>query len=141
MWGEEIQSVLNRDVYTQPLYRGVFSRDLIPRVVKSPYCLVINTDLSTGRGIHWVAVYGDEDNREFFDSFGFPPLYYKIGIECTTSNSKILQCSNSQTCGHYCLYYLLFRCRGYPLSEIVSWFTSDCMYNDILVSDFINQIK
>lgn len=138
MLGENIQRVLTRDVFTKHMYKGVFSRDLIPRVLNSPYCIVINTDLSTGRGIHWVAVYGDEHSVEFFDSFGFPPEQYEIKIGCDLTNQKILQCTNSQTCGYYCLYYLLFRCRGYPMSQIISWFTNDCTYNDILVKDFIS---
>ena len=42
-------------------------------------------------------------------------------------------------CGHYCLYYALFRCRNIGMSTIVHRFSNNKQRNDILVQRFIEK--
>ena len=50
-----------------------------------------------------------------------------------------LQNINSKVCGHYCLYYNLFRCRDIGMSTIVSRFSKNKQRNDFLVERFIEK--
>ena len=54
-------------------------------------------------------------------------------------NSVTLQSINSKVCGHYCLYYALFRCRNIGMSTIVHRFSKNIQRNDFLVKRFIEK--
>ena len=94
---------------------------------------VINSDPSSEPGEHWVGVYFNKRGRgEYFDSYGLSPTL--IGLKSYMDayslsgwiyNRKTLQAYFSSFCGHYCVYFILFRCRGVPLHAIVSDFTSN----------------
>ena len=51
---------------------------------------------------------------------------YRVGFTITKSYKRIIP----DFCGHYCVYFILFRCRGVPLHAIVSDFTSNLAEND-----------
>lgn len=50
-----------------------------------------------------------------------------------------LQSVNSKVCGHYCLYFALFRSRQVSMSTIVHRFSSNKRRNDLLVKRFIEK--
>ena len=109
---------------------------------------VLNTDVSTGHGKHWVAVFGDcrgegEWTVEYFNSAGNAPpgpvtrwlensaarlMEYrmahprKFGVgEVTSIPLTDIRHQDSQTeCGLYTLYYIRRRLEGAPLSEFRS---------------------
>ena len=109
---------------------------------------VINSDPSSEPGEHWIAVYFDQRVRgEYFDSYGLAPAF--VGLESYMNtyslsgwiyNRKTLQALLSNVCGHYCVYYILFRCRSVPLHAIVSDFTSNLTENDRSISRFIREL-
>ena len=43
----------------------------------------------------------------------------------------------STTCGHYCVYFILYRCHGYSMRDIVSRFSSNLTENDRNINLFI----
>ena len=144
----QIERLLKRDAASRYLFRKVCALDeLEPASFPSAY--VINSQTSDQPGEHWVAVYFDRHGRgEYFDSYGLPPEI--LGLEPYMNqnasrgwiyNRKTLQGMFSTTCGHYCVYYLLFRCRGVPLHAIVSPFTANLYDNDRRVTDFIYRLK
>ena len=55
-------------------FRGVFSRDNLPKRIRKEECGIINLDDFSGPGTHWVCWRNgpDEDICEYFDSFGLP---------------------------------------------------------------------
>jgi len=96
---------------------------------------IINTDYSTGQGIHWFAIFGDflDNNNcftiEYFNSSGEPPLdeiliwMKKVKHEWDTKfdkNVKDIIVSNihhqtdNHSCGAYSLYYIISRLEGIP---------------------------
>jgi hypothetical protein len=96
---------------------------------------VVNTDLSTGRGIHWFAIFGDfrEDNTcftiEYFNSSGQLPvkeisawMKYTKHIWNKSFNkpvkdvitSRIQHQNDNHSCGPYSLYYIISRLEGVP---------------------------
>lgn len=94
---------------------------------------VLNTDWSSGKGIHWYCIFVDftksEPVIEYFNtSGGYPPpetqkwimdTKYKLQKQLNkkVNNvqvlSKIIQ-DNDYDCGVYCLYYIWSRLEGFP---------------------------
>jgi hypothetical protein len=134
---DQIDRILKRNIGN---FDGVFSRDRLP--VK-PRLLVCNTDPSNRPGQHWIAIYVGEDGRgEYFDSLACEPLdtfrrYMDRHCLNWTCNDRQLQSVVSRFCGHYCIYYCLLRSRGLDMRRIVSSFTNDTGFNDVLVHAFI----
>ena len=91
-------------------FRGVFSRDNLPKKPLAIECGILNLDVSSGNGSHWVVLYKIKDKVEYFDSFGDLPLpielqnYFKGNK--IKSNYSNYQDFNSFNCGHLCLNFL-----------------------------------
>lgn len=99
---------------------------------KTKFGTVINTDYSTGRGIHWFAIYvdmsGSINTVEYFNSSGEAPLpeiqifldYTKHKLEKETDKTtkivinKIQHQTDGHSCGPYSLYYIISRLSGVP---------------------------
>ena len=139
----EIEQVLSYDAHVKPQWGGVFANNHLPLDVNYPSALVVNTDPCTEPGEHWVAIYFTPDVQgEYFDSYGLPPtskVKRFLGKKAwhVIYNGVQLQGLVSSTCGHYCLFYLLHRCRNYSMADIVNMFGSDTAQNDAHVRDCI----
>ena len=106
---------------------------------KTSFGVVLNTDWSTGRGIHWYCLFGTRNDKkviiEYFNSSGLGPLpetqtwlrktehYLTMkGFPTTIKYSTGIQYQNDDhSCGVYCLMYIWLRLEGVPHS----WFTAD----------------
>lgn len=89
---------------------------------------VLNTDVSSGPGKHWICtcidMSTDSPTIEYFDSGGRPPpkpLYKKLLSLSVEHKVKILMSSvvhqrKNTECGVYCLYFLDSRLRGRDFS-------------------------
>ena len=143
----QLTVILRKDKYTRGVFQGVYPSDKLPTSVSSfPALFIANVDTSDKPGSHWVAFYFTKDREgEFFDSYGLPPSNYagtftrflNNNSKEWNFNSMTLQSTTSKVCGHYCLYYALFRCRNISLSTIVHRFSSNKSRNDFLVRRFI----
>lgn len=82
---DQLNNILN--------FQGTMACDQLPvhEVWKRPAYFVVNTDPSSGGGLHWVViVLTDNGPNEYFDSFGFPP-----------ESPFIIQFLNNQTPYHF----------------------------------------
>lgn len=106
--------------------------------------VVLNTDWSDGKGIHWYCLFGEKKSNkiiiEYFNSSGREPLvetqawlqkqkhYLQktlgIPVEIKYSTGISFQ-SDEHSCGVYCLMYLWLRLEGVPNN----WFRAD-NFND-----------
>ena len=101
--------------------------DTLVDIEVRPELIICNTDPSTKPGKHWVLFYFDRDNVEFFDSlgkgianYGNEFLTFVKRFATTVSENKVrVQAPNTDTCGHYCLYYSYFRCKGKSMKSIL----------------------
>lgn len=127
---------------------GTFPKNLIPSPLNHqqfPSCYVANTDNDSEPGEHWVAFYFPNENEyEFFDSYGQPPYTYQFpnlnSYMLSNYNSLILQSLTSNTCGHFCLYYLYSRSNGFSLRHIQNSFSKfDFKWNDKFVRNLIHR--
>ncbi len=111
---------------------------------KQSFGVVLNTDWSDGRGIHWYCIYGEKKNGkiqlEYFNSSGKEPLpetqawlqktkHYlskELGIPVNVKYTTGIQFQNDEhSCGVYCLMYLWLRLEGVSNN----WFKAD-NFND-----------
>ena len=53
----------------EPRFNGVYSRNNSPHKIKDGAC-IINLDVYSDIGTHWVALYVSNDGVTYFDSFG-----------------------------------------------------------------------
>ena len=145
----QLTVILRKDRYTRGVFQGVCSSDKLPTNVSSyPALIIANVDTSDKPGTHWVVFYFTEEREgEFFDSYGFPPSNYTGTFTSFLNNnsngwkfnSKTLQSIDSKVCGHYCLYFALFRSRRVSMSTIENRFSSNKSRNDFLVQWFIEK--
>jgi len=143
----QISAVLQTDSSTKQAFQGVYPSDVLPETIEHyPAAFVANVDPSGQPGSHWCAFYFTKDKRgEFFDSYGQQPKQYTQAFQdflyrnsvVWTYNAKSLQSLDSNVCGHYCLYYLLNRCRNISMKAIVDRFSSNTKLNDAFVHRFI----
>jgi len=145
----QLTHILSSDPYASKYFGGVFPSNHSPLTIyKAPLCFIINTDPSFKSGRHWLALYiNEKKNIEFFDSYGnsidkypfimrFVQRHSEIG-HCK-ENTRRLQSSLSSTCGQFCLYFLLWRCRGISFENIVKSFVDNANTNDFMVTSFVN---
>lgn len=112
---------------------GVYASDLLPRNIPKGKAsvLVANTDPSQRPGRHWVAYYFTTgDTVYYFDSTGQSP--YNSALQrllrrrrCRRVFRRRIQ-GMDQTCGYYCLYFILAMVRGYSF---------DCFGDDLSAND------
>ena len=107
-------------------FRGVFSRDNLPKRIRKEECGIINLDNFSGPATHWVCwrnIEG-EDICEYFDSFDLPmptevmEYLIKSGKTLFYSPDEIQERS-SVLCGYWCLYYLFERQNGKSIFEVL----------------------
>jgi len=92
-----------------PYFRGVFMRDTLPLKPHRNECGIVNLDLSTGVGTHWISYYKHGTDIICFNSFGNlqPPkeLITYLGSNIKY-NYESYQNYNTVICGHLCLIFL-----------------------------------
>ena len=100
-------------------FKGVYSLDMIPFDEELPINIIVNTDPSYKPGEHWVCICINRSGiGEYFDSFGLPPLKREIfnflEKKCKRWNYNRMSLQNiaSQTCGNYCVLYIIYRCQS-----------------------------
>src|SRR5579862_7274304 len=114
--GLDISKRLSRS----PGFVGVFPIDKLPRKQPAGSCGgVVNLDVSTGPGTHWVAFFKHEGGgEEYFDPLGDKPpkriesflnRHSPMGV---AYNRVPYQSESSVLCGNFCIFYLQRRLAG-----------------------------
>ena len=132
-------------------FRGSFSADTMPPTLdscKSPNAFIVNTASQNMRGEHWVGIVIN-GNRDcfYFDSFGeqltnLPILYSlkKMGIETYKYNTKEIQSIFSDSCGYFCIAFVLAWKLKIPYEIFIDQFSEKKQENNEYVChEFIKQ--
>ena len=148
MNAQQLESILRLDQNVSKKFAGVFAADTLPSNLSNlPKFLIVNSDVHSGPGQHWLALYIPEKGpSEFFDSLGLSPKHYLKSFEQFLINygpkyiysNKRLQNYDSNTCGLFVLYYVILRCKGYNMQDIVNHFSSNLAQNDILALNSVH---
>jgi hypothetical protein len=109
----EIDHVLKTHPSTRNVFKGVYTRNRLPRRLNVHSALIGNTDPDDRPGTDWVALYIDANSRgEYYDPTGRPPFLRAyvnfMNKHCTswTYNTITVQEEGSTVCRHHCIFYL-----------------------------------
>ena len=98
----------------EPRFNSVYSRDNIPKIKDGVY--VINLDEYSDLGTHWIALYVQNDNVTYFDSFGVEhtPKWIKTFISNKNIKTNICkeQAYDSIMCRYFCIRFIDFMLTG-----------------------------
>jgi hypothetical protein len=145
----QIDSILLSNRHTRCVYGGCYPIDRLPTIEKLPYALVVNSDKSSGPGIHWLALYfSASDTSDFFDSLGNRPHVYSSQLskymrtysQNQWTNSQLVQSPLSATCGQHAIAFIVKRCAGLSADKILSDYGPKLSRNDDSVVMFVNRI-
>lgn len=151
MKGEEIILIAANHSHTKPYFGGVYSCDTIPQPSSSTQFFIVNTDLLSGKGKHWVMVFINSHSKlyEWFDPLGNPPSHYnsflqnfmtKNGNNSFLSNTFPVQSRDSDKCGYFCLVMADLRVQGVSFEDSLSYFYSDDIdRNDPIVTLYVDE--
>jgi hypothetical protein len=141
----QIENILKNNCHTQKYFRGVFSSNNIPFYDKYPYTLVANTDKKGTVGEHWVSIFvKNHRSVEYFDSLGDEPnsdiSKYLSNFENIKLNRYKIQSPFSDTCGYYCIYFILNKSLHVKFKIIITTLLSTKNNNDALVKYLVHNL-
>ena len=105
----------------EPRFNGVYSRD-------KDEAYVINLDEYSDIGTHWVALYVNNNNVTYFDSFGVEhiPKEIKTFIKNKNLTTNIrIQAYDSIMWRYFCIGFIDFMLTGKTLTEFTDIFSSN----------------
>lgn len=124
----QLKIILNRDKCVNNYFKNVYSIDQLPRKIqKQPAFIMVNTSPSHIKDGHWVAIFINKNKKlEFFDSFGLSPRAYKldnfIKNNCSSFKFNNIQFQSflTNSCGYFCLMFLLLKCKKLNINTFFS---------------------
>ena len=101
----------------EPKFNGVYSRDNLQKIKDGAY--ITNLDEYSDIGTHWVALYIQNNDVTYFDSFGVEPIPKEIitfiGNQNIKTNIFRIQAYDSIMCGYFCIGLIDFMLAGKTL--------------------------
>ena len=128
----------------EPRYNGVYSRDNLPKIKDGAY--VINLDEYSHIGTHWVALWVNDNNVTYFDSFRVEHIPKEIKKLIANKNIKQnifrIQAYDSIMCGYFCIRFTNYILKGKTLTEYTNLFSPNNFKknDDIILNYFISNI-
>lgn len=129
----EIFNALKNNQKLKKFFTGVYPSDHLPKNIKTPALIIVNTDPSHKSGTHWLAIYiSKTGDTEIFNSFGaLQPIQseFRRFLQensrngCTIFNNKRIQSDYSLTCGNYCCLYLYYKATGRDMNNFLKLFS------------------
>lgn len=146
MYQNELKTFLNQKLCNQRVY--VVGSDKLPSNFPLPAGFIINLDPSNRPGTHWVALHIDENaNGTYFCSFAMLPRVKNIRDfirkHCKTIkyNRMQLQSPQSGFCGEYAAIFLIYMFRGLGLRNFQRQFSSNLIFNDLLIRRIFSRAR
>ena len=127
----------------EPRFNGVNSRDNLPKAIKNG-AYVINLDEYTDVGTQWIALYVQNNEITYFDSFGVEHVPKEVKKFIEHKNIFRIQAGNQIMCGYFCIGFIGFMFTRKSLIDFTSFFSPyDFKKNDkiILVFELVFHIS
>ena len=110
----------------EPRFNGVYSTDNLPKIKDGAY--IINPDEHSDIGTHCVALWVDNNDAAYFDSFGVEHIPKEIrtfiGNKNKTTNISRIQAYDSIMCGNYfCIGFSDFMFKRKTLTKYTNLFS------------------
>ena len=128
----------------EPKFNGVYSRDNLPGIKDGAY--VINLDEYSDIGTHWVALWVNNNNVTYFDSFGVEHIPKEIKTFIKNKNVKTnifrIQAYDSIMRGYFCIGFINYILKGKTLTEYANLFPPNNFKkkDDIILNYFMSNI-
>ena len=132
----------------EPRLNGVYSRDNLPERSSAEIkdeAYIINLDEHSDIGTHWVALYLQNNDVTYFDSFRVEHVPKEIKTFIGNKNIKTnifrMQAYDSTMCGYFCIGFIDFMVVGKNLTDFTNLFSpnnSEKKYDIILKWFMIN---
>ena len=124
----------------EPRFNGVYSRDNLPKIKDGAY--VINLDEYSDIGTHWVALWVNNNNVTYFDSFGVEHIPKEIKTFINNKNIKTnifrIQAYDSIMCGYFCIGFIDFMLARKTLTEFTNLFSPNKFKkNDDIILNYV----
>ena len=128
-------------------FLGCFSRNQLPPFPKTfPNSMIINTDHSSGPGIHWVALILLANECLYFDPFGVGILeaeildYIKSRYQSFGYSNTCIQDIKSKKCGAFCVAFILSVKNKTDYNNFIASFNSSYLkQNDIILNRYFSE--
>ena len=124
----------------QPKYNGVYSRNNSSKIKDGAY--ITNLDEYESIRTHWIALYANDNNVTYFDSFGVEHILKEIktfiGNKNIITNIYRVQAYDSTMCGHFFIGFIDFMLKGTSLLEYTILFSpnKNKKYDKIILKYF-----
>ena len=137
----EIPEYLNRNLICRKIFVGVYPANKTPELRRLPALIVCNTDISSGPvniGSYFMLTKTIEEHTlTRWVDFRLNGLrYFRCELYSVDLEWEALQSVISKLCGHYCIFYCLYRCREADVRKLAKIFTKDTSVNDSIVHNF-----
>ena len=124
----EIIEILETNPVTRNTFAGVFAADQLPkeRLQHDRWFIICNCCPISLPGKHWVVIFCEGGELQFFDSFGLAPEHYPGIAEFINTqemsdvvfNNEQFQSIESDACGHYCIFVAFCRSAGESMETV-----------------------
>ena len=109
----------------EPIFNGIYSRDNLTEIKDGAF--VINLDEYSHIGTHWVALYVNNNDVTYCDSFGKEHILKEIKTFINNKNIKTnifrIQAYDSIMCGYFCIGFIDFMFAEKTLTEFTNLFS------------------
>ena len=103
----------------EPKFNGVYSRNNLPKIKGGVY--IINLNESESIGTYWIALYVNDNNVTYFDSFGVEHISKEIkkfiGNKRIITNIYRIQAYDSILREYFCIGFIDFILKGKSLLD------------------------
>lgn len=153
MQSNEFQKYFDQFPFLVTRFKGIFSIDTLPKILKLHNFCICNTDKSTGVGIHWISFFRWSKSLVLcFDSLKIDENKKALliqycnfhGVKEILFNETEFQLKDTDTCGLYNVYFLINCCYNLDLSfvELLEsiFIPNNNQENEKLVDDFCSKI-
>ena len=142
MNSSEINSLLKN----KKNFIGVFALDKLPNTkINLPASLIINNDVSSENGEHWLSLVLTKKQAFYFDSFGLSIVDKQIldflsvqKFKKIIYSTKCIQSINSNKCGHFCILFVkIVKNTKKYVNFLDLFFEKPLFINDCLVIEYL----
>ena len=120
-------------------FKGAYSRDNLSKINDGAY--IINLDEYSDIATHWVALWVNNINVTYFDSFVVEHIPKEIIKFIENRNNKTnifrIQAYDSIMCGYFCIGFIDFMFKGKSLTDYTNLFSpNDFKRNDDAILNY-----
>ena len=133
----------------EPRFDGVCSGDNLPERSSTEIkdkAYVMNLGVYSDIATHWVALYVQNNDVNYLDSFGVESIPEEVRIFISNRNIKTnifrIKAYDLILCGHFCIGFIDFMLAGKTLTEFTNLFSSNNFKknDDIILNYFMTNV-